>query len=393
MATAELTTAPNTHAEPRTWPLTLPEQSDLQETIHEKTWRTRSQVILALHDSYHQQTKNAARSMATCSDVVRFYIDPDAGHVRPWLSRCRQRLCPMCGKLRSTDVSRKLKLLVATMKDPRHLILTVKSTPLPLRVQLDNLRSSLSKLRRSTPWKTAVDGGVYVIECTHNTNTGLWHPHLHVLYDGRFFPVKQLQRLWHDITNGSEIVWLRRVDDGNAAANELSKYVSKPAHLHELADPLIREYHAATRGTRMLQAFGNCHGRNLHDDDEHEDLSPDTYAVSLNRLVWLAARGAPTPQRLVVLIAERFPTFAAYIYHAAPQLTPPVPSSQQHLRLMARLRGEAPPPPTPAGPASGPGPPGAVADRTEELNAEIFLAFTRYRQEDQADSFRQYDFP
>lgn len=377
---------------PFTWPLDLAEQSDLQATIHEKVQATREQVILALHASYYPATKNAARTMATCSNVVRFYIDPDAGKVRPWMSRCRQRLCPLCGKARSTKVARQLKLLVACMKDPRHLVLTVKSSDLPLTTQLDHLRNHLCKLRRSAPWALNVSGGVYVIESTWNAKTERWHPHLHVIYDGKYFPFKQLQRLWHDITGGSDIVWLRRVDDQNAACNELSKYVSKPAHLSRLPDRCIREYHAATRGRRMLQTFGHSHGQNVSDNDDHQELGPATYAVSLNRIVWLSARGAATPQKLIILLAERFPLYAPYIYQAQPQLQPPDSAARTHERLAARLRSRAgPSPQQPADPGPGRDPPDGGNAAVEKLDAKIFLAFTRYRLEDQAGKFATFD--
>lgn len=386
-----LTARPEADAAPRPWPLGLVEQNDLQETLHHGSEDLRDKVILALHDSYHQHLRDAARTMATCSDVVRFYIDPDAGAVRPWLNRCKQRLCPLCGRKRSIHVGRQLHLLLAALRDPRHLVLTVRSSASPLGEQLRSLRRWLSKLRRSPGWRSRIRGGAYVIECTWNADTERWHPHLHIIYDGDFFPVKVLQNLWHDITNGSRIVWLKRIDDLNAAANELSKYVAKPAKLGILPDQQVREYATAVRGARLLQTFGECHGRKVTDEDPHQPLGDNTYHVSLNRLVWLAARGAASPQRLVILLAERFPTFAPYIYQAAPQLRPADTSADMHKRLAARLRSSAPPPGLPDG-RSPPvrDAPGAVEADTAIVDARIFIAFTRYRQHDQAGDFEQY---
>jgi len=356
------------------WPLNLPAQTTLQEVLHEPHAFARDKIILALIDSPYADHQRWAKNMATCSCTARFYVDPDQGQVRPWLARCRHRLCPFCGRRRARQVSRQVLDLLKLMSEPRLIVLTVKHRHVPLRQQLRDLRRWFAKLRRTPAWKHAVAGGVYTLEITRNEDTGQWHPHLNIIYDGLYLPQKLLRHHWHAITGGSEIVWITQVRDRPNAANEISKYVGKPQHVSQLPPHAIREYAQAVNGCRFVQTFGNTWNKKVEDKDTMPPLPANAYQVSLPHIMHLCRCGHSTPLRLAAAIADRWPSYAPYIYHQMPQLAPDPTPIQRQLAALARVRGRPPP--------GGPPPGGKPPD--QKLDLHLFMTFTRFKGEAEA---------
>lgn len=366
---------------PPQWPSGVPEQSRLQQCIHEAHRKARLRILIALAESAYRSDQRSARRLATCGNSVRFYIDPDLGKVSHWMQRCRHRMCPFCARARSATIAAQMHTIVQPMPRPRLLVLTVKSTDQPLGTQLANLRNWFAKLRRRAFWKANVRGGVYTVEITCNEDTGLWHPHLHVIYDGDYLPQKALRFLWHKITGKSDVIWLEEVKDRHGAVKELCKYIGKPQRASAWSNRKIRAYAQAVNGTRMVQTFGATHGRAVEDRDTGRPDAPKEYSVSLQRLVFLARYGAGTPQRLVEAIAARWPCTSGYIYHELPQLAPEPTEADKATRRRAIIEGRAPPR---RGPATS-------AEDREKQDARLFLIFTRYRQEQQAGDYLNID--
>lgn len=370
------------HSEgPSGWPQGLPEQSRLSECHHEPHQGPRRKTIMALDESAYRSDRHAAARMATCCNAVRFYIDPDAGKVAMWTNRCGHRLCPFCARLRSAHTAADMLPIVKAMKRPSILVLTVKSSDRPLANQIGDLRDWFRKLRQRKLWTDRVAGGVYTVEVTINEKTGQWHPHLHVIIDAAFLPYRKLTRAWEDITRKSRVVWIEEVKDRHGAVIELCKYIGKPQRIADWTARQIRSYAQATRAARLVQTFGNTHGLNVHDDDPSPPKPPDEYSVSLQRLVFLARHGNPTPQRLVETIAERWPHTANYIYHELPQLAPEPTDVEKALRRRALVEGRAPPPRAPP----------QTPDQVDALDARLFIQFTRYRQEQTAGQYDNTD--
>jgi len=332
------------HFEARIWPQTLPEQNGLQDAIHAPHLAERDRYILALIDSSDRTVQDQARRMATCADSVHLYVDPDLSDVHEYLHRCKCRLCPLCARARSIHIGQQVEALVKAMKKPRHLVLTVKSVDVPLEEQLRNLSTWFAKLRHKAFWQHNVTSGVYTIECTMNERSGKWHPHIHCVFDGHYLPYKIIQRLWHGITNGSEIVWLEPVDDVHGMTNELCKYIGKPQDAEHWTDEQLRTYAKAIRGRRMMQTFGRSKPKPI------EDLVPTpagveaSWSISLSRVLWLADMRQESAYRSLILIAELYPHLGRYIYQRMPQLEPEMTKAERTLAIMSIIEsGRAPP--------------------------------------------------
>ncbi len=282
------------------------------------------------------------RQRATC----------DQGRQVGEVCRCKNRLCPFCQKARSANIARQVHTLICSMKEPAHIVLTVKSDVGDLAPQIARLRTCFAKLRRSKLWRDNVTSGCYTVEVTINPKTGRWHPHLHVLADTPYIPQRLLRSAWHRITGDSHVVWIARVHNRDAAAWEISKYAGKPARIHELTNPQLLEFADAVHGQRMMQSFGKKPVGALHDVDATDTDKPDAFTISSGKLRQLAALGHKWPAAFAVLAAKRWPMFAPYFLQAAPQLAPYLdpatdPPSLQDL-LCNQPPGRSPPPcPTP----------------------------------------------
>jgi len=332
---------------PKTAALSLVEgfdrQTRFQEVIHEHHWNARIKTINALADPVSPALHAAARRMAACGQGASFYIDAERERVRPWLSRCGHRLCPFCGNARSAATTQELVELMLEHHAERMIVLTVRSHDLPLDMQVASLLHSFKKLRARASWKRHVTGGVYVLEITMNEKTGLWHPHLHILVKGTYYPQAELARQWRQITDGSNVVWTQKVSDIEGAARELAKYIGKPQRVSDLTPAQIREYAFATKSVRMVQTFGVLYGKGPADTDEIEAEPRTDSRVRLSTLIHIARSGHAEAVVLLTWLARRYKVFGRYVHHEMPQLVPDPGKFDKTIAMLAMIRGDPPP--------------------------------------------------
>jgi hypothetical protein len=234
--------------------------------------------------------------------------------------------------------------LVDEMATPKHLVLTVKSTDNDLHEQLQDLRTWFTKLRRTKLWTSKVKNGVYTIEVTINERSGLWHPHIHCVFDGDYIPYKTLRREWHEITGGSEIIWIEQVGNAQGIARELCKYIGKPQKAGTWTDEQICSYAKAIKGARMMQSFGKKPVKPIEDKLPDQAVNDCRWSIGLARVLWLAEMNIEAAYAALPLIAERFPHLGRYIYQRMPQLEPEGDKAARALRIMAIIEtGRAPP--------------------------------------------------
>jgi hypothetical protein len=305
--------------------------------------RSRANTILALADSYDALLTRSAQQLALCCCSARLAYSPGQATVKLLLYRCHHRLCPYCSRARTQHIARQIADQIRTWPSPRTVILTVRSNDDPLPQQLRFLRHSFSLLRRTAPWRAAVEGGIYTIEITVNQTTHRWHPHLHIVYAGKYLPQRTLQHHWHAITHGSKIVWIAAINSARSAAMELAAYIGKPPDSQTWSPQQYRAYARATKGTRMLQTFGALRWPPLNDTDPRPPIPPDEQAWSLSYLYTLTQAGSATAARILCLIALRWPYMAPYILHAMPQLEADDTPLTRKARILASLTRTAPP--------------------------------------------------
>jgi hypothetical protein len=187
---------------------------------------------------------------------------------------CHDRLCQVCGGCRSRKITAILQSMMEG-KRCRFITLTLCGTRKDKLVDLvDKLMRSFRYLRDHPVWIKGVDGGCAFLEIKRSEKADRWHPHLHIIAEGRFMAQHELSDAWRSITKDSYIV-----DISDASSSKVhhyvAKYASKPLnssfshnaqHLDEAIESLA--------GRRLVTCFGTWYGTPIS-SAEDEELADD----------------------------------------------------------------------------------------------------------------------
>lgn len=195
--------------------------------------------------------------------------------------------------------------LVSQMNAPRFMTLGERDTDEPLKTRLDRQSKALQKLRRTDVWKRHVKGGVVIWEVTRNTEKGTWHPHLHLIVDGEFFPQDQLLQAWRDALGRDGSARMEGCHDRIKSARYLAKYLAKDADLCRWGHPAIQEFASAMHRRRLIATFGRSHRVNL-DLCDAEPAKPrlPRASISYGQMRDAISNGVEAAQRAAPLLAR-----------------------------------------------------------------------------------------
>lgn len=171
-------------------------------------------------------------------------------------SSCHDRFCTPCATERSRVIAQNVIDRLAGVR-VRFITFTLQHSTESLQELLDRLYLSFRTLQRTNLWRQHVKGGVAFLQVKWSERSEGWHPHLHVLVEGKFIEKKNLQRQWNVITKDSFIVDIRLPRGPKNVARYVTNYASKPldrAFIHDrhLLDEAIR----ALKGRRLCTTFG-----------------------------------------------------------------------------------------------------------------------------------------
>lgn len=252
----------------------------------------------ACYDAETSRCLSIAEKLSSCCENPMVYGSDDGHNVRMAERRCRSRCCPRCAKFRANELTSKLIAICRRMDSRRMITLTLRSVDAPLRDQLLELRRSFARLRRSPVWKDRVTGGVYTVEVTMNRETGLWHPHLHAIVDGSYFPCMDLKAAWEKSSKGSTIAHIRAVPSATHAARYVSSYVSKTSDATKFSNAEVAEWAEQVHGLRLASTFGNLHGVKL-EEEENDRVKCRREIQMVNELVEASAQGDTIAESLI----------------------------------------------------------------------------------------------
>lgn len=228
--------------------------------------------------------------------------DDDPNRYTTHSDTCHDRWCSPCAAERARTIATRIRDHI-TGKTIRMLTLTLKHSPQPLPVQLDRLHDALKTLRRTVLWKTRVTGGCSMFECKWSARDQAWHPHAHLLLEGRFIPHQQLKSLWYKITGDSYIIHIRPCDCAETAAKYVAKYVGKPWTGDVEREPrLIHQLIPAFESRRLCHTFGTWRGIPLT-----EPLDTGTWhrVCTIDELLLRAKRGQQEAVSVLGHLASR----------------------------------------------------------------------------------------
>jgi len=218
-------------------------------------------------------------------------------------NRCRDRFCEACQRERRNTVSNNVAL---TLKDKslRLLTLTLKSSGDPLRFQLNRLYKSFRLFRSRKGIRSCLFGGLFFLEVTLNDQTRMWHPHLHVIYEGQYLPQKLAANVWLSVTSDSYIVDVRALSSSDSAADYVSKYASKGISQRVWQDPeRFVEAIIALSGRRTFSVFGTWRGLGL--SATPRDSCDWVYFGRLDDVIILARSGDTACLEILGLLLTR----------------------------------------------------------------------------------------
>lgn len=234
---------------------------------HASWWNIRRRVWASMVRTQQSPSRRAAfGSCGSCSWLEQSNTVATDFRVRH--NHCHDRLCTPCANARSAHLTQSV-MQVAAGKHLLFITLTLCGKNERLNDLLDKLYRSFRALRQVPLWADAIRGGAAFLEVKRSEKAGRWHPHLHIIADGRYVPQHELSNLWRSITKDSYIVDVRRVNQLEVAARYVTKYASKPLNTTFTASPeLLDEALLALKGRRLCFAFGDWYGTALRDLDD-----------------------------------------------------------------------------------------------------------------------------
>lgn len=296
------TPGPPTACSPSPPPLDGP--TPLQHPFRHAGWsRDRDSIYRALCS--YPVTGNRQEAFATCgTGAWLLRDDTDPTHFKIATDRCHDRLCVPCQRERSRVITDNLLALLPD-HPLRMVTLTIRASAEPLRASITALYRWFRILRRRPFWKHRITGGCAFLELTYNHDKGTWHPHLHVLCDGRYLPQPVLSAEWLAITGDSFICDVRLVRNKNRAAAYVAKYATKslPPGIARDRD-LLHELIFAISGRRMLVTFGTWAHWKLTRDREETGF---TFFSHVNDLRFKRSEGDTTAAAILKAL-EAFPS-------------------------------------------------------------------------------------
>jgi hypothetical protein len=117
---------------------------------------------------------------------------------------CNAAPCPFCSRRKSARLlDRALKKFerMAHQIDLRWITLTITNPPYgSLAPMIKKMLDAFTEIRRArctwSLWSSLVCGYLWNLEITINPRARSWHPHIHILFDGSYFPLESLQASW-----------------------------------------------------------------------------------------------------------------------------------------------------------------------------------------------------
>ena len=310
-----------------------------QAAYHARYQRTREHILDALDGSTFGPIGRQRTKIANCC-LAPLLCLTDAGRVTVAPGVCRQRMCPTCQARRGRELTNRVAAITALFNAPRLVTLTLAASTDSLKHQLDRLYAWFRELRRSPLWKDHVVAAVAVAEVTRNAETGLWHPHLHILTDGTYLPQNALAAEWERVTNGSRIVDIRAVHDRRNAAQYVAAYVAKPTQVDGWPPAAVNEFAYALRGRRMLITAGKAHRCHVPEDECETRPAIVEPLCSLPRLLRADRDGCPVAAHALSLLrrAGGVPAAAMGAPARGPKLALPPLDDWEHEWLAEALR-------------------------------------------------------
>ena len=241
-------------------------------------------------DVSNNENRKLVKKLGDCASYLVFkHYYTENKVILHGMKTCRQQLlCPFCALRRAakhvkaywdkvelvkqSDPNLKLYFVTLTVKDGESLQERFNHLVKAERSYKRQRRNALAG-QRFVEYAKA-QGGVCSVEFKRGKNSGLWHPHMHMIWLCHEAPdAYKLSQEWEGLTGDSFIVDVRPMHGEIDGFLETFKYALKFSDL-----PLADNWEAfqKLKGKRLINSFGVLRGvevpEDLTDDDLDEDL-------------------------------------------------------------------------------------------------------------------------
>ena len=324
---------------PETTPQISIDQTRSERAAHARWRYERERIIEACWTSGDGELQETACKLGRCCRHPQVLLTT-AGEVKLSQQRCRVRVCPLCSTLRARECADRCLAYLRAMDSPRFLTLTAPPLEFPLREHLTELRRAFERLRRTKQWREHVTGAIYTIEITRGANGRRWHPHIHVIIDGRFWPQPSIVAAWRRALNHKQSPWtlgpddtvivdIRAVHSDREATKYLAKYATKPTEIASWSKEAIREYVLATKGLHLIQRIGSMHALKVELEEDESEHEPAEVSIPLEQLCIEADAGSQEALDIIHWLALQH---RWVIYCIEPELRRPPPDDESGRR-------------------------------------------------------------
>lgn len=126
---------------------------------------------------------------------------------------CNNRWCTVCNRIRTGKLIKGYLPELKKMEDPQFVTLTVPNVPAEdLQSTIEDISKTFIKIKNLFYGRRSFKiNGIRKIECTHNEETGEYHPHYHIVLDGK------------DVGEALIAEWLNRYPEARRSAQDIRK--------------------------------------------------------------------------------------------------------------------------------------------------------------------------
>ncbi|MBA7653691.1 hypothetical protein ES703_61548 [subsurface metagenome] len=280
--------------------------SDPEVTFRHSGWtRARAQIRQALENT-SARPRTLARFNLCGSDPWVAVDTRDPSEFCILSNTCHSRWCRPCANAKALNIETNLTSRLSAGTH-RLITLTLRHRDEPLKSQLDRLYRCFRRLRNTSFWKHHVTGGAAILEVGHSSKGGLWHPHLHIVCEGKYVPSGQLSDQWREITGDSFITDVRPIRTAPQITGYLAKYLRKPiASTIINKPPLLEELILALAHRRLCTTFGTWR---LWPLTKTEHTTTWDSLAPLEIVVERARNGDDTASQQIRALFEKYPAF------------------------------------------------------------------------------------
>lgn len=198
-----------------------------------------------------------AEPLDRCHTQESFAQCQGCRRVRHFWNRCENFYCPVCQPALAHERAESLEWWTKQIKQPKHVVLTVRNSKVLSWTYVKWFKQCLSKLRRRRAFKNW-RGGLWSLEVT-NEGKG-WHLHAHLLIDVNWIDPQILSQTWANIVGQDFAIVKVKDARQHDYLKEVTKYAVKGTQLSSWDPVDIAAFIYAFSGQRTFGVFGDLYG-------------------------------------------------------------------------------------------------------------------------------------